>query len=94
LPAINSNIWPTDIAIDNNGNLYIGDDGNSAVRKVDRNGLMTVVAGFGGSDFYKTGDGGPARISNLGYPTGVATDNAGNVYIADYGSCRVRKITY
>ena len=73
---------PSGSAVDNSGNLYIADYVNLRVRKVSTNGIITTVAGNGGSGF--SGDGGYAAINAtfLG-PQGVALDSAGNLYIAD-----------
>jgi len=83
---------PEDVALDGAGNLYIADFGNSLVRKVDVNGTITRVAGSveGGAGF--SGDGGPATAAQLDQPDGVALDKAGNLYIADSGNNRIRKV--
>jgi len=75
-----------------NGELYIADAGYDAnrIRKVDRNGIITTVAGNGQPGF--TGDGGPAAEASLAGPLGVAVDAAGNVYIADTDNGRIRKV--
>src|SRR5205814_3023149 len=61
------------------------------VRKIDPSGTITTIAGTGEAGF--TGDGGPAVNASLNAPGGVATDSSGNVYIADTGNARIRKIT-
>jgi uncharacterized protein (TIGR03437 family) len=78
------------IACDANGNLYIADSVNHRVRKVTRAGLITTLAGTGLAGF--SGDGGPANAAQLSSPYGVALDGTGNVYIADLGNARVRRI--
>ena len=78
---------PTGVAVDGAGNLYIADTGNSRIRKVDAAGVITTVAG-GGSG----GDGGAAVAAQLRYPRGVALDGSGNLYIADVGNNRIRKV--
>jgi len=83
-------IYPTGVALDAAGNLYIADYGDSRIRKVSAGGIITTVAG-GGTSF--PGDGGPATAAALFYPTGVALDAAGNLYIADYGDSRIRKVS-
>lgn len=76
-----------------NGELYIVDSGYDAnrVRKIDRNGNITTIAGKGG-DVGFSGDGGLATDAEFNGPTGIAVDGAGNVYIADSGNNRVRKV--
>lgn len=78
------------VATDLSGNLYIADQNNNRVRRVDANGIITTVAGTGAQGF--SGDGGPAAQASLNYPTGVCTDAAGNLYINDLGNYRVRKV--
>jgi sugar lactone lactonase YvrE len=77
------------IGVDQDGSLYIADPGNSRVRKVSPDGIMTTVAGNGTEWF--SGDGGPATSAQLDSPAGVAVDGAGNLFIAESG--RVRKVS-
>jgi uncharacterized protein (TIGR03437 family) len=79
---------PADVAVDSNGNLYIADLNNNAIREVT-GGKITTVAGNGLPGV--SGDGGPATAAQVGGPTGIAVDTAGNLYIAS-GSATVRKI--
>ncbi len=81
------------IAVDGAGNLFIGDNGNHRVRKVSPTGIITTVAGNG--TFAYSGDGGPATSAALGFPSSVAVDAKGNLFIGDYGDyrSRVRKVT-
>ncbi len=89
--ATSANIaYPCGIAIDASGNLYIADSYNNRVRKVNTAGVISTFAGTGVSGF--TGDGGVANLARLNDPVGVAVDGSGNVYIADYGNNRIRKI--
>jgi len=78
------------IATDSFGNLYIADQNNNRVRRVDPKGVITTVAGNGTQGF--SGDGGPAAQAELNYPAGVCTDAAGNLYIGDVGNFRIRKV--
>ena len=82
---------PADVVVDAAGNLYIADQYNFRVRKVDTAGVITTVSGNGVPGY--GGDGGPAANAVLGGPTGLALDATGNLYVADLGSSSVRKIT-
>ena len=82
---------PAGVALDLTGNLYIADDGNYRIRKVTPGGTISTYAGGGSSNF--SGDGGPATAAQLNVPVGVALDPAGNLYIADQGNSRIRKVT-
>lgn len=90
VPAVDSRLFPADVATDAAGNLYIADY-NSRVRIVTPAGVISTIAGTGipGS----SGDGGPATAARLHTPTGLAFDADGNLYIADANDHRVRKIT-
>lgn len=79
------------VALDADGNLFICDSGNNRVRRVDHaTGIITTVVGNGtrGSG----GDGGPATKAELKTPEGVSVDTSGNLFIADYGNRRVRRV--
>ena len=80
---------PQTVAVDSQGNVYVGDTANNRVRKVAPNGVITTVAGSGDAGY--SGDGGSAVNAQVGNPVAVAVDSAGNLYIAD-GSSRVRKV--
>jgi len=81
---------PAGVAVDNAGALFIADTGNDRIRRISPSGIITTVAGGGPTEF---GDGGPATSASLSYPTGVAVDGAGNLFIADLGKNRVRKVS-
>jgi sugar lactone lactonase YvrE len=81
---------PYDVAVDVAGNLYIADTNNLRIRMVSTSGIMTTVAGNG--SFGSSGDGGAATSAQLAYPSGVAVDASGNLYIADSGNERVREV--
>ena len=81
---------PQGVAVDGLGNLYVADYLNHRVRRVDAAGVITTVAGTDERGY--SGDGGPATSAQLGAPRGVAVDGSGNLYIADYGNGRVRKV--
>ena len=90
-PATEASLFfPQDVAIDNQGNMYIADERNHRVRKVDTNGDISTVAGTGTPDL--SGDDGPATMAALNTPTGIAVDGNGNLYIADRGNQRIRMV--
>ena len=95
--AVAARLWdPTGVALDGAGNLYFADTRNHRIRKVDAAGVISTVAGDGtygdsGRGVYG-GDGGPATAAQLNFPTGVALDGAGNLYIADRDNLRIRKV--
>ena len=82
---------PTGVAVDGSGNLYIADWGNHRIRKVNSAGVITTVVGDGTAGF--GGDGGAAAAAQLNSPRGVAPAGSGNLYIADTGNNRIRKLT-
>ena len=86
---------PTGLAFDAEGNLYVSTSPSTAlpdarVRKIDKKGIITTVAGTGAPG--SSGDDGPATAATLTFPWGLAFDTAGNLYIADGGAGRVRRV--
>lgn len=81
---------PHNGVMDQIGNMYIADVQDNRIRKVDTNGIITTVAGNGTATY--SGDGGPAISAGIKSPHGVAVDGMGNLYIAEYGSNRIRKV--
>ncbi len=91
-PALEASLnLPSDLAVDDKGNIFISDRSNNRVRKVDAGGIITTVAGLGPAEF--GGDFGPAEDALLKYPFGICLDKQGNLYIADRGNNRIRKVT-
>jgi trimeric autotransporter adhesin len=82
--------YPSGLALDAAGNLYISDTTNQRVRKLS-GGTIATVAGNGTSGY--SGDGGAATSATLNSPAGLAVDSAGNLYIADFSNNVVRKVT-
>jgi len=92
VPATQASLYhPWGVAVDTAGNLYIADRDNHRIRKVTPVGIISTVTGNVKSGY--SGDGGPATQASLYHPWGVAVDTAGNLYIADTGNDRVRKVT-
>ncbi len=85
---------PSGVGVDTAGNFYIADTGNSRVRVVSSNGIITTFAGGGGLGSFPNllGDGGPATAALLGKPIDVAADSNGNVFIADASLNVVRRV--
>jgi sugar lactone lactonase YvrE len=83
--------YPTSVAVDTVGNLYIADDVNDRIRKVTAStGIIQTLAGTGSTGY--SGDGGLATGGELFWPYGVALDTAGNIYIADKDNNRIRAV--
>ena len=93
-PATSASLnTPLGVALDSNGNLYIADTGNDLIRKVSSSGVITTVAGGSkGNQKDSVGDGNPATSASLNAPYGLALDSSGNLYIADAGNARIRKV--
>jgi glucose/arabinose dehydrogenase len=83
--------WPTALALDSDGNLFIADAQNHVIRRLGLDGIITTVAGTGlaGDD----GDGGPATEAQLHEPTGIEVGADGALYIGDRRNFRVRRVS-
>ena len=80
---------PTDIAVDGSGNVYVADAGNYLIRKITPSGVVTTLAGSGSA----VSTDGAGTSASFDKPSGIAVDGSGNVYVADYNSHLIRKIT-
>src|SRR5206468_2906712 len=81
---------PAAVAVDASGNIFIADEYNHRIRKVDASGIISTVAGtaIGGYN----GDGIAATTAQLQFPSGVTVDGSGNIFIADNSNNRIRKV--
>lgn len=92
-PAVQATLnFPSAVAVDHRGDLYIADTMNHRIRKVDaRTGVMTTIAGTGQHRF--SGDQGPAVAAALNEPAALVADGRGYLYIADQSNNRVRRVS-
>ena len=89
--AINAHIGsPSAVALDASGNLYVAEYQNHVIRKILKNGTITTIAGVDTGGY--NGDNIPATSSKIHFPSGIAVDAIGNIYISDEMNYRVRKI--
>jgi uncharacterized repeat protein (TIGR01451 family) len=82
--------FPSAVAVDSSGNVYVADENNNTIRKITPAGVVTTLAGLAGSYGSADGTGSAARFY---YPAGIAVDSSGNVYVADTYNNTIRKIT-
>ena len=82
--------YPGGVAVDGSGNVYVADSGNNTIRKVTPAGVVSTLAGSAGVSGSADGTGAGARFD---FPTGVAIDGSGNVYVADEGNNAIREVT-
>lgn len=83
--------FPERVVLDAAGNMFIADYYNHCIRKMNASGVITTIAGTGVAGY--SGDGGPAISAKIDQPVEIALDAQGNLYIADYGNNRVRKVS-
>lgn len=82
---------PFRITFDTTGNMFVCDNGNNCIRRIDTAGVVSLIAGNTTLGF--SGDGGPATAAEMGQPNGTVFDKAGNLYIADWDNSRIRKVS-
>ena len=91
-PARAASLWAIERAItDPAGNIYISDGENHRIRRVSTSGVITTIAGTGVAGF--SGDGSAATMAQVNFPVGLALDSGNNLYFADRGNNRIRRIT-
>ena len=83
-------LYPSGVAVDTAGNVFVADRNNHTIRKVTSSGVVTTLAGTAGSAGSTDATGSAARFY---YPWGVAVDTAGNVFVADRSNHTIRKVT-
>ena len=92
IPATSAQFYhPYALTVDNAGSIYVADSNNNRVRKITPNGIVTTVAGTGRPGY--NGDNIQATSANLYFPTAVAVDAAGNLYVADTDNALVRMVS-
>jgi len=89
-PAVSAGLAPAGVAVDASGNVFIADYDNNRIRRVSAATITTVA---GGGPEGAIGDG-PATSAYVNGPSGIALDSSGNVFVAEGGSSRVRKVTF
>jgi sugar lactone lactonase YvrE len=80
---------PKALAVGQGGNVYVADTGNDTIREISSGGVVSTLAGTSGVSGSSDGTGSAALFKD---PSGIASDNSGNLYVADTGNCTIRKI--
>jgi trimeric autotransporter adhesin len=92
-PAKDAELYtPTGLCFDGLGNLYVADEDNNVIRKVDTSGIISTVAGNHFNGLGYSGDGGPATDAEFFFPSSVTIDDSNNLYVADSYNNRIREI--
>jgi streptogramin lyase len=81
--------FPRGVALDASGNVYVADSNNHKIRKITPSGVASTLAGSGSQGSTD----GTGTSASFNYPSGVAVDANGNVYVADWHNQKIRKIT-
>ena len=90
-PAVQTQLEvPVGVAVDKTGNIFISEHYGQRIRRVDPSGTIDTIAGTGEPSY--GGDGGPAVVARFSFPSGVAVDHSGNLFIADTGNNRIRRV--
>jgi sugar lactone lactonase YvrE len=82
--------YPFAVAVDSEGNLYVADQGNSTIRKITPDGIVSTLAGLAGTVGSDNGSGSEARFN---HPAGIAVDAGGTIFVADRDNSTIRRIT-
>ena len=90
-PATAAGMLGYTVAVDNSGDIYLGEFGNSLIRKIDASGIINAFTGTGLSGY--SGDNCSADSAQIANPYGIGVDTAGNVYFADNSNQRIRKVS-
>ncbi len=86
-------VSPRGLALDKSGNIYVADEAANFIRRISTDGKITVFAGMGGNGAGRGSTDGVGTEATFYYPSGVAVDEHGNIYVADQGNNKIRKIT-
>ncbi|WP_372637381.1 S-layer homology domain-containing protein [Cohnella sp.] len=81
---------PIGLTVDDDGTLYVVENSNHVIRKISPTGIITTIAGTG--TFGDSGDGGPAKTAQLRVPLGIDLDHNGNLFVADRGNHKIKKL--
>jgi RHS repeat-associated protein len=91
-PSWNVFCYPRGLVADAAGNLYVADIGHNRVARIDRSGAISTIAGRPQDSPGFSGDGGPATQARLSAPSALAIDQEGNLFVADGGNQRIRRV--